>query len=101
MVDETEKFPDFLNKSGDESELTVGLTAIEGKAGATRLLGRQYIIFMALDSGLYYGFNASVSTSTGIPIYKSQLLMIPIGPDLPIYFIASAAGKKVRFQEVG
>lgn len=83
--------------NGLQAELTVGLTAIEGKVGVSALANREFVIFLALDTGIYFGANGGVTTANGIPIFKNQLIMIP--KQSPIWFIADGAGKKLRIIE--
>ena len=91
---------DVLDGGGDQIELTVGTTAIEGKVGGSPRVGRKYVMFQSKDVGVYYGMDNTVTTSDGIEIFKDQLLMIPLGENTTIYFIATGANKKVRFIEV-
>lgn len=91
---------DVLDGGGDQIALTVGTTAVEGKVGSSPLTGRKYVIFQAKDNGLFYGLTNSVTTSNGIEIFKDQILMVPLGENTSIYFIATGAGKAVRFQEI-
>jgi len=89
---------DSLNGSGLQSELTIGTTSVEGKVGASILTNRKYVIFLALDKGIYFGSTSAVTILTGIPIFKNQLLMVPKGQS-QIWFIADGAGKRLRFIE--
>jgi len=86
---------------GAYGELTVGATAVEAKVGGSALAGRTYISVMPKDNSIYYGFDASVTTTTGTRIFKNQLLILPLDAALPLYLIADAAGKKVSVTEMG
>ncbi len=57
-------------------------------------------IFQAQDKDIYFGFDNTVTTSTGVKIFKDQIVMIPLGENTDIYFIATGAGKELRFTEV-
>lgn len=91
---------DSLNNGGVQASITVGTSAVEGKVGASVLANRKYVIFQAKDKGIFYGFDNTVTTSTGIEIFKDQLLMIPVGEGTEIWFIATDTGNDLRFQEV-
>lgn len=98
--DDQSHVADVLDGGGLQASITVGVTAIEGKVGASPLESRKYVIMQAKDNGIFYGFTSGVTTSTGIEIFKDQLIMIPIGENTDIYFIATGASKDLRFQEV-
>jgi len=91
---------DVLNSEGKYASLSVGLTAVELKVGASVLDKRQAVTIQPNDNGLYYGFDASVTTTTGTKLFKNQFLMLPIGPDIPVYLIADGAGKSARIGEL-
>jgi len=92
---------DILDNGGDQISITVGTSAVEGViTGGVPRSNRKYVIFQSQGQGVFFGFTAGVTTSNGIEIFKSQLLMIPVGENTSIYFIATSAGKEVRFQEL-
>lgn len=71
--------------------ISVSTTAVEAKVGANRLDGRQsLIIFNASTANLYYG-TTGVTTTTGIPIFPTQMMTLSIG-DIPILLIAATTG---------
>lgn len=93
---------DILNYNGVNGSLTVGVTAVEAKVGTTRLENRKLlIIHNTSNSTIYWGFSASVTTSTGLPIFKNQVLTLNIGDSLPIYLIAATSGNNVILAEGG
>lgn len=92
---------DVLNSQGVYGTLTVGTTAVELKVGASPISDRQAVTMQAMDNAIYWGYNSSVTTSTGTRIFKDQFIMLPIGPDVSVYLIANGAGKNVRIGELG
>ena len=90
---------DNLSGTGVFSELTIGTSAVEGKIGASVLVGRKAVIFQALDKGIFMAEDASITTSNGIEIFKSQFFYLPFGA-AGIFFIGTGAGLRLRFQEV-
>ncbi len=101
---DTEPIPvdDILDGGGDQATLTIGTTAVLGAVnGTSNRTDRKYVIFQSQDKDIFYGFNEStLSTSNGIKIFKDQIIMIPLGENTDIYFIATGAGKELRFTEV-
>lgn len=91
---------DVLDGGGEQAVLTIGTSASLGAIGGTNRTNRKYVIFQAHDKNIYYGFTNTVNTSTGIKLFKDQVLMIPAGENTDIYFIADGAGKELRIQEV-
>lgn len=95
-----QKVYDTCNNGGVNADIVVGITAVEGKVGVSRLANRKYVVVEPLDSDIYFGFSSSVTTSNGIPIFKNQILMFPIGDSTQIWFISGTAGKRIRFGEL-
>lgn len=91
---------DVLNSEGKYGSLTVGTTAVEVKADTETLNGRQAIVMQAMDNEIYWGYDSSVTTSTGTRIFKHQLVMLPIGWEVHVYVVANGSGKILRFQEI-
>ncbi len=89
---------DVARISGVYTELTVGTSAVELKVGATMLTDRKYVVIRPKDSSVYYGYNNSVTTTTGTEVFRGEFLMLPIG--VPVWLIASGAGKKVSIGEL-
>lgn len=90
---------DFLNNSGTQAAITVGITAIEARVGGSNLSNRKYICIQAKDTGVFFGVTNTVTISSGTEIFKDQTLFIPAGPNTTIWLIASGAGKNVRIAE--
>ncbi len=91
---------DILDGGGEQDVLTIGTTAVLGAIGGTNRPDRKYVIFQAHDKDIYFGFDNTVTTSTGVKIFKDQIVMIPLGENTDIYFIATGAGKELRLTEV-
>ncbi len=92
---------DILDGGGEQATLTIGTTAVLGAVnGTSNRTDRKHVIFQAHDKDIYFGFDNTVTTSTGIKIFKDQIVMIPLGENTDIYFIATGAGKELRLTEV-
>ena len=90
----------LIRTGGVESQITVGTSAVEAKAGASRYAGRSVLMITALSTGLYWGMTSGVTTSTGTPLEKGQSVTLDIG-DVAVYLIATASGKTVAIVEAG
>lgn len=96
------KTSDGLRNGGVEGALTLttGGTAYEAKVGGSALTNRKLLTITALDD-MYWGYNNTVTTSTGTPIYKNQQIIFSIDPDstFAIWLVASGNGKLARITE--
>lgn len=93
---------DIINNSGVEGSLTVGTTAVEVKVGASKLEGRKQVsLYNNSNNIIYFGYTNSVTTSTGMPILKNQMITWDAGDILTIYVIAGSAGNNCRITEAG
>jgi hypothetical protein len=77
--------------------VSVGLTPIEAKSGATILTNRKSIMIRNVATKTVYLGNASVTTLTGMPIEKGETLTI--GASNSIYLIADSSSNSVRVLE--
>lgn len=89
---------DVARVSGLYTELTVGTTPVEVKVGGTALANRKYVTLRPKDNSIYWGYNNSVTTTTGTRIFKDELIILPVG--VPVWVIADAAGRKISIGEL-
>lgn len=73
------------------------ITPVEGKVGALPKDERKYIIMEALDTNVKWGFSNSTQS---FDLFKSQLIMVPVGPNTEIWFIMSSGTGQVAFGEL-
>ena len=85
---------------GAYTNITVGTSAIELKVGSSKLDGRKIVCVQPKGRKVYYGYDSSVTTSTGTEVFKNQTLYIPVGPDQEIWLIGSQSGIDVRISEI-
>ena len=57
--------------------------AVELKVGVSRKTLRKYVIFEGLDTKIKWGFT---NTTQSFDVFKSQLLMVPVGENTQIWF---------------
>ena len=91
---------DHANEEAVYGTLTVGTTAVEVKVGASPLDRRKLVTIQPMDNAVYWGYDSSVTTSTGTRVFKDQYLPLQVGPDITVFLIANAAGKDVRIGEL-
>lgn len=91
---------DVLNESGTQAALVVGTTPVEVKVSSTRLVNRKLVtLFNNSNAVLYWGYDNTVTTSSGVPIQKSQYVEWTVGDGLSIFVVAGSAGNNTRITE--
>jgi hypothetical protein len=88
---------DTLNNGGLDTVLTVGTTPVELKVGGSRKTSRKYVVFMPLDTGFKFGFS---NTTQSIPVFKSQLVLIPVGENTEVWFVNTSTNKQIAIGEL-
>ena len=73
------------------------ISAVEGKVGVLTKDQRKYVIMEALDTNIKWGFSNSTQS---FDLFKSQLIMVPVGPSTEIWFIMTAGTGQVAFGEL-
>lgn len=80
--------------------ISVTSTPIELKVGASVLDERKVVTFQPLDGDIYYGYDNSVSYTTGTKIIESQFFELEVASTLSIYLVAETGSINVRITEV-
>jgi hypothetical protein len=88
---------DILNHGGVDKVLSLTTSPVIGIVGVTVKANRKYFIMEALTNNVKWGF--SVSTQS-FDLFKSQLIMLPVGQDTTIYFKVSTGTGEVAIGEV-
>lgn len=99
-LDNSSQVSDVCNTSCVYKALTVGTSAVLAIVGGSVLANRKYLSVQPQATGVYYGFDNSVTTSNGTELFKDQLVFLPVGPDVTVYLIAGSAGNDVRIGEL-
>jgi len=76
-------------------------TAVEVKVGASRQDDRRVVTIQPTDGDIYWGFDNTVSTTTGFLIRKWQLIQLEASDLLPIWVVAATGTVDVRIAEIG
>lgn len=81
--------------------LTTAGTTYEAKVGASRLANRKSLTVIAFDNDMFWGYDSSVTTSTGTPLYRGQMIRFSIDPDttFQIWLVCAASSKNARITE--
>lgn len=76
-------------------------TASEIKVNASVLEERKVVTLQPIDGHIWYGYDNTVTTSTGTKIFKGQWIQLEIGDQLPIWAIADTGQTvDIRISEV-
>ena len=88
-----------IGSGGLQANLAVGVAAVEVKVGASRLAIRKVVTIFPFDADMFWGFSNTVTTSTGTPIFKNQLLVLNASDTCQIWVVCASAGKNARITE--
>jgi hypothetical protein len=91
---------DVLDNSGLDTIISLTTSPKLGVVnvdGITPKANRKYFIMQALDTNIKWGFS---NTTQSFDIFKSQLIMIPCGPNTQIWFKMSVGTGNVAIGEV-
>lgn len=94
------KNDEIVNKQGVYAELTVGTTAVAVRVGGSNLEDRQLITMRAKRNSVYWGYDSSVTTTTGTRLFKDELVIMPIGEEIDVYLIANGNNRDVSIGEL-
>lgn len=92
---------DILDRNdGVYGVLTVGLTAVEVKVGASKLTDRKTVtLFNESNKSIFWGYNNSVTISTGSRIWPKQMVAWSVSDNTPIWVISDTASLETRITE--
>ena len=88
---------DTHDNGGLDAIIALTTAPVEGKVGITRKLERKYVIMEALDTNIVWGFS---NTTQSFDLFKSQLIMVPIGENTEIWFKMKIGTGSVAFAEL-
>jgi hypothetical protein len=89
---------DLINNALLSGNLSVS-TATIAKVGGSNLSNRKFLTIMPIDKDIYWGYNSSVSTSNGTPIFRAQMLSLSVSDLVNVYIISSGGTADVRIVE--
>lgn len=88
---------DILDNGGSDTVLNLTTVAVEGRVGPAVRVNRKYFIMEALTNKVKWGFSNSTQS---FDLFKSQLIMIPCGPNTQIWFRVTTGTGQVAIAEV-
>lgn len=69
--------------------LSVTSTPVQVKVGGANLEERKCVSIQPLDGDVFYGFDGSVSTSTGTKIFQGEKFFLECGDKMDIYLVSA------------
>lgn len=90
---------DVCNTAGLYKNLSVSTTPLELKVGVSALTNRKVATALPMDGTIYYGYNSSVTASTGTPIFTKQHAEFLFTENVTIYLVAATGTVDVRITE--
>lgn len=82
---------DLLSASAQYRAQTVSATASELLGASAILINRKVLGLTPTNGTIYIGFNSSVTTTTGTPVFKNQSVTIAATDAIHVYAIAAAS----------
>jgi len=88
-----------LTGVGSQAELTIGTSAVKVQAGGSPLADRKLVTVQPRNRSVYFGFNSSVTASTGTEVFKNQTFSFDVTVTGEVWIVAALAGTLVRVGE--
>lgn len=88
---------DILTTTGVDGVIALTATPVELKVGVGVLSERKYVILEGLDNNIKWGFSNSTQS---FDLFKNQILMIPLGPNISIWAKMSTGTGNIAFGEL-
>jgi hypothetical protein len=90
---------DIPNTNYLTGAVTVSTSAIEAKVGVSSLTERKMLLINNTSNATVFYGPSGVTTTTGAPLAKGALLVMPFGPDNHVYLIRASGSGDVIVQE--
>jgi len=91
---------DVSDSGGVEGAITVTTTATAVRVGGSNLANRKILTALKNSIGtVFWGYNNTVTTSSGTPFVNNQFMSWAAGPNITIWMIASSGSHNVRVTE--
>ena len=74
--------------------------AQELKVGASALTRRKGVAIQPVDNDIYYGFDNTVTDTTGFEISKGDFVVVPYKGTVPIWLVAKSGTVDVKIAEL-
>lgn len=94
------KVIDFSNSSGIQGAISVTTSATALRVGGSNLTNRKTLTaYNNGSSTIYWGYDNTVTTSSGTPLEKNQFASWEVGDNVTLYAITSSGSQNVRITE--
>lgn len=97
------KVADGLKSGGVQGQVSVPTVnvPVEAKVGASRLTNRKFLQITANNTGLFYGFDNTVTTTSGTPIANNASVSFSIDSDstFQVWVVGNGNGKSIQVLE--
>jgi hypothetical protein len=90
---------DVANTSCINAQFPVTVSQ-EAKVGVARMSGRKVLTLQPLNGKIWWGYNTPCTNANSSPLYKDDLLSLPVGGDIPVYIIADVGSVNVAISEM-
>ena len=91
---------DVIIRDGRHGDIDVSDTAVVARVNSEKFLNRKSLtVFNNGTDTIYWGYDNTVSTTTGTPLFVNQLAIFAHGPDVDIWLVASSGTHDVRITE--
>lgn len=90
-----------LNGPALNGSLSVTTVAQELKVNASPLEDRKVVTIQPLDGDVYFGYDNSVTSSTGTLVYQGQYFPLEATEQLNVFIVSETGTVDVRITEVG
>lgn len=91
---------DIDDSSAIAASKTVSTSQIEACVSSSPLDKRQTLIMFNNGPQIIYYGPSGITSATGIPIFKNQMVSITVGPSNRIYLVTATSTATVVIQEV-
>lgn len=80
---------------------TTANVAIEAKVGASRLTNRKLLVITIMSTGVFYGFDNTVTVANGTPVANNQVLTFSIDADstFQVWLVSASTNRAYRVLE--
>lgn len=82
------------------TNISVTTSAAEAKVGGSVLAERKVIGIQPLNGDIYWGYDSSVTASTGHKLYQDVYVEIEASDALAVYLVAATGSIDVRLSEI-
>lgn len=80
---------DILNTGSQYRAQSVTTTAALALGGSSALTNRKFLHITPTNGTIYWGYNSSVTTTTGSPLFANQTLFLSVGTNVTVYVISA------------